>query len=302
MKEFIKGILPRIRSYSKELDIAESIIDHPWIWITDQDRNQKIIFRRGGVLLLVENGQVQTGTWEIIPSLNSILLDRNIDKVLMNYAFVNETIMLLKKDSTDEIVPFVNEAKLPNLNFQQYLTTIATQSKEVLPSSASAALEPNVELKKFELELENVDMSLIKACTLMVCKNSSGVKEPASTLQAIYINHSRLTDVNGVPIRDGYYRVSPSLYEKTAPGDRISNDYYQLSNGFITNRFWHYIANKEINGKKVLLFLTEGYSSLHSQIVYSGSYKLVEDGKYKLGVMEYVTVVKGKVVDMSLFR
>lgn len=135
MKEFLNGILPRIIDYSQSLDHKETFIEKPWTWIDDLNNQQKYIFRRNGDLLMSLNGSVTIGKWEYISAAKSLLIDRIKDKLLLNQAFLDEAVIILKHDGIKgEKFMLLNELLLPNLNFEDYLRNLFYKKNGILIS------------------------------------------------------------------------------------------------------------------------------------------------------------------------
>ncbi len=126
MLDFLLNLLPRIQSHSRKLDEIESFIDKPWIMIEDNG-NEKLVFRRNSELLMIKHGTVKLGKWEYIEPLDSLLIDRGVDKLLLKYAFINKGVMLLKIESVHghNIIPFVNELEVPTLDYESYLMQLS---------------------------------------------------------------------------------------------------------------------------------------------------------------------------------
>ncbi len=163
MKRFLSNIIPRLSAYSKELDISEILIDKPWNWIVDEAQYQKLVFRRDGILLMIQDGIVKEGKWEIILPLKSILIDRNIDKLLFNFQFVNESVLLLKLDgSSKDIIPFINESNLPSLDYIEYLQRLIGLSKEEVKNLGNPYEMIKTELAKVK-KAEKVCLELISS-------------------------------------------------------------------------------------------------------------------------------------------
>ena len=88
MKNYLSNILPRIKQFSQDLDKKEGFVDVPWVIIDELQNQQKYIFKRNGELLMSLNGQVTVGKWEYLSAARSLLIDRNVDKILLNQNFI----------------------------------------------------------------------------------------------------------------------------------------------------------------------------------------------------------------------
>jgi hypothetical protein len=125
MIQYLNNIIPRLKQYSIDLDRKELFIDKPWVIIDDKLNQEKYIFRRNGELVMSLNGKVTLGKWEHIPTAHSLLIDRIHDRILLNQAFVDSAVMVLKMDGiNDNYLILVNEVYLPDLNVELYLKQI----------------------------------------------------------------------------------------------------------------------------------------------------------------------------------
>lgn len=125
MKAYIQDLLPRILQFSKKLDNTALFIEKPWVLIDNDTSYYKYIFKRDGQLIMSANGLVQVGNWEYFAEAKSILIDRIKDKVLLNHAFIDDAVMLLRVDGlNNSIFILANEAVIPNLDVVNYLKTI----------------------------------------------------------------------------------------------------------------------------------------------------------------------------------
>ena len=132
MNELIKFYLNAIKSHSLSLNKMVILVNKPWVLVDHTGALQKLIFRKNGELILSVNGKVHIGKWEYLPALESILLERVDDKVLLNEVFVDENALILKKDGTDqEFFPLVNEQKIPNYDIVQYLLELRNEAENI---------------------------------------------------------------------------------------------------------------------------------------------------------------------------
>ncbi|MCF1713032.1 hypothetical protein L0U88_00130 [Flavihumibacter sp. RY-1] len=122
MLVWLKNLLPRLEAISKSLDQQELFIDQPWIFTDESGNRHQYIFMRPNELVLSVNGSVILGTWKYISAARSLLIDTTVEKLLLNHAFIDEGVLILKKDGTTDI-PFilVNERVIPDLNLEDYL-------------------------------------------------------------------------------------------------------------------------------------------------------------------------------------
>lgn len=133
MKLYLKSIVKQLKNHSATLDKTSILIDKPWALIDDEFEMQKLIFKKDKELILSKNGQVQIGRWDYFPEAKSLLIDRNSDKILCNEAFINNGIMILRLDGTENrFFIFVNENIVPDLNANRYLKNIRYQILKII--------------------------------------------------------------------------------------------------------------------------------------------------------------------------
>ncbi len=143
MESIIENTLSQIQIYSQELKNINKIIGHPWIEINDNDDNDDIaqkrvlIFRKKNhELLISENGNVIKGKWEFLIQNKSLLLEEGSVTNMFNQCFIDDSVIILKKDGTDNYLLLVNENKI----------------KEKITSDILKNLE-----KKYNVETSNIE-------------------------------------------------------------------------------------------------------------------------------------------------
>lgn len=114
----------------------------------DEDGNKETyIFKRNGELVLSFNGTASVGKWEILIAANSLLIDRGIDKLLLKHDFIDNALMVLKRDDF-QTSPFVlmNSNTIPDLNAEKYLKTRYTSDGKINEyNNESNVIQPDKE-------------------------------------------------------------------------------------------------------------------------------------------------------------
>lgn len=132
MKIYLKSIVKQLNNFSLSLDKTAILIDKPWAIIDDELEMQKLIFKKNKELILSKNGKVQEGKWDYFPEAKSLLIDRNTDKILCNEAFVDEGVMILKLDGTENrFFILANENIVPDLDANRYLKELRYQKLKI---------------------------------------------------------------------------------------------------------------------------------------------------------------------------
>jgi hypothetical protein len=131
MPLYLQNLLPRLRQFSQSLEKKELLVDQPWILTGDVPNKQQFIFRRDGTLIQSVNGDVETGTWEYIAAAQSLLIQSNSIKILLNHAFFDKGVLLLKKDgSPDNPWILANERIIPDLDVETYLKNLVAKKQK----------------------------------------------------------------------------------------------------------------------------------------------------------------------------
>lgn len=122
MIQYIQNLLPRLQQFSQRLDHIEIFVDKPWVLIDEEGNRHIYIFQRNQSLIMSLNGRAQMGKWEYIQVAKSLLIDRETDKILLNSAFVEKGLMILRMDgSPDRPWVLANETEIPDLDVPRYL-------------------------------------------------------------------------------------------------------------------------------------------------------------------------------------
>lgn len=122
MKAFLKDISVQLKDFSASLNKKSIFIDQPWAVIDEEFEIQKLIFKRDNDLIMSKNGKVSYGKWEYLVTANALLIDRGVDKILCNAEYIDEGVMILSLDGTNnKFFALANENVIPNLDIENYL-------------------------------------------------------------------------------------------------------------------------------------------------------------------------------------
>lgn len=126
MKKYIQNIAIDLMQFSKSLDMKAFLLNKPWALIDSDLSIQKLIFNRNNELILSKNGSVSYGKWDYFPQARSILIDRGTDIILCNEIYVDDNVLVLKKDGTrDSLIILANENNIPDLDAYTYLNNLS---------------------------------------------------------------------------------------------------------------------------------------------------------------------------------
>lgn len=257
MKDYLKSWIPRIQSFSLKLDKLSKLYNQPWVLVNDINDFIKIIFQEKGKLLVSKNGVVSNGSWELISTANSILLDISGEKRLYNHEFIDNGLMILKLDgNTTDFFVLANQNIIPDLDVLNYLD--ANYSKPI-----------HVNKKSTFKPLYEKELPLTNGNVLQIVKNLGyfGSTE-------VKINHKH--------VPDGFYRLSDSNIAYEIQGSRIKMEYYiekfKQDNGLFIE-----VGGNRISG------ITKG-----SPVWLNGNE--APDGQYKKGWFAKIEVRNGRII------
>lgn len=125
MNEIIKYYLKSIISSSYSLQKKSILINKPWALVDNNNEIQKLIFNKNHSLILSKNGVVTDGSWDYYPEARALLIDRGKDKLLLKEQYIDDNVLILKKDGTDnDFFSLANENTIPDYDVFKYLNKI----------------------------------------------------------------------------------------------------------------------------------------------------------------------------------
>ena len=125
MNDILQYFVSSLASKTLSLKKKGLLVDKPWTLVNQEGHLQKLIFRRDNTLILSHEGVVKEGTWEYLPEAHSLLVDRVSDKLLLNEKYLDENVLILKKDGTkNDFFALANENSLADLDIPKYLYSL----------------------------------------------------------------------------------------------------------------------------------------------------------------------------------
>lgn len=144
MRAYIASVLPRLKEYSARLDNLALFTDQPWIQIDESGDRTVFVFRsERNELLISQNGNVSTCSWEYLEYMNSLLIEANGEKTLYNQGFMDEAVMILSKDGQSDYLLLANENKVEERNGEKILSNLS--QKYLTADSVSAREDESVD-------------------------------------------------------------------------------------------------------------------------------------------------------------
>ncbi len=133
MNQTIKNIIPTLRQFAQKIEFKNAIVGKIWVFPEESSVIHDYEFTSDGKLYMSVNGNIQVGKWEILPS-GRIVIDRVIDKIVLNFDFALDGIIVMKKTGNSEI-PFLlyNKEIIRDGNLLGYIESFDKSSKSIGP-------------------------------------------------------------------------------------------------------------------------------------------------------------------------
>jgi hypothetical protein len=181
MKEFLKDIFPRIIRYSKTLDDQTILTDKPWVLFSNDSATREVwIFKRNHELIFSRDGIADKGSWEYLSEMESLYIEIGPVKRLINQAFIDDVVLLLRLDGGKEFIALANEQKIDEtFRIERYLDkkynkVITDKSQEndkpqILSAPVELSLNEQIEIERKDLKfVHSVFISLIVINILLI--------------------------------------------------------------------------------------------------------------------------------------
>lgn len=261
MKEHICHWIPKIRSYSLDLDDPVKICNRPWVLTNQQQPFRRMVFRPNGKLLESIDGKVSNGQWELLLARQFLLLNTNADHHLYRIEFLDDGLMILQLDGREEdIAVFANQQIIPDLDVEGYLNSHYSH-KAIRKLIESRGL--HLSRSPFELELELVDGRMLQF-----------VKD---------LGYTGLTRVkiDGDTPADGFYKLADNQAA------------YRIKNGLLRTKYYLRRIAK-MNGTVLEIGYIKGSRIRRGCPVWLNGC-LARNGKHRIGWLSSIVVECGKV-------
>lgn len=120
MKTYLLDLIPKIRKYSQQLDDTTILTNKHWVLLGENGNKTVYIFRKvNNQLLISKNGLIEKANWEHIGN-GSIIIDLEGNSYLFKHGFIDDAVLALKLDGTNEYALFINEEV-----YEKYLNSLA---------------------------------------------------------------------------------------------------------------------------------------------------------------------------------
>ena len=152
MRTFISDIIPRLQRFSKKLDSTSALTNKNWVLLSDE-AGKKVVYifsDKDNLLRIAENGRIRKGKWDYLGN-NSLELDVDSEPMLFKHAFLDEQLLALKLDGTEEYALLVNEPHYDNfLNTIQKLNSFLEDT--YLRQTQRTVSRPQKQISTFTIE------------------------------------------------------------------------------------------------------------------------------------------------------
>jgi len=234
MNDILKYYVNSFSNATKSLKKKGIFIEKPWVLIDDDGEIQKLIFKKDKGLILSKNGKVSEGFWDYYPEAKALLIDRGKDKLLLKEQFIDDNVLILKKDGTEnDFFALANENSLPDLNIPKYLNSLK-------------CTEFNISVHK-----------LMNGNILQIYNGQDSYYYDYSGCKVEQIDNK----YNSLSITDGYFMSKSretTFYVKNGIIDTVSKNLiaespegysFEIENGVNYNKKLNYDKRVTINGK-----------------------------------------------------
>lgn len=96
MVHSVSNIIPSLRQFALQIEFTNAIVGKVWILPNDSTDSHDYEFTRDGTLYMSLNGNIQVGSWKILPT-GRIIIDRISDKIMLNFDFAINGVVILQK-------------------------------------------------------------------------------------------------------------------------------------------------------------------------------------------------------------
>ncbi len=148
------------------------LIEFSWILYTpnqEQTTTTYIFREKNNELLVVNDGQVQKGTWEILILSNSMLISNGQVEILYNIDFFCDDGLILRKENMNEYLVLIkrNKLQLQSKDLMDVFAAFSASYEKNQRRFDNIDLEPNNALLEFEDITEFKEYSLFPYVSIL---------------------------------------------------------------------------------------------------------------------------------------
>jgi hypothetical protein len=142
MKTYLLSALQKVATLNRLLDAEAVLYDKSWEVFNDSGDKEVFIFRRNNELLISKKGIVQKGKWEVL-SANTLLIDFDNASYLFNSAFVDNKLIALKLDGTEECMIMI-DSQLKKQLMMDSIESVENYLESINPKSNELSITENI--------------------------------------------------------------------------------------------------------------------------------------------------------------
>lgn len=202
MNGHIKYYINALANLNLSLQKKGILIDKPWALVDGDGEIQKLIFKKDKGLILSKNGKVTIGNWDYFPEAKALLINRVTDILLLKEQFIDENIIVLKKDGTDNsFFALVNENTIPDYNILGYLNRLKCKAFNIYQKRLLSG--NTLEIYNYEdgYAFTNLRVQMIDD-NFDTLRLEDGKYLTANKRQTFYISNNRVSNVTNNELRE----------------------------------------------------------------------------------------------------
>lgn len=178
MKTFLLNSVQSLKNYSQKLDAQEVLYNKSWEVFNESGDKELMIFSASQELLISSNGIVQKGRWELL-DISNMIIDAGDKSYLLNASYIEDNLMALKLDGTNEFIIMIEADKkinsslnsiesIENYLLNKHLQIVEKARKEEEEKIKAERLKKEIQERKEEERLERVEKYGIKKFYLVL--------------------------------------------------------------------------------------------------------------------------------------
>lgn len=120
MKTYLFDTINRYKRFSENLDVRTILCNKSWWAFNDNGLKSLYIFQETGDLYITTNGVGVKGKWQFVTANKSIIIDSGESVMMFHPTFVDDNILALTLDGTNNCAFFVEEGNKDHFDPQKF--------------------------------------------------------------------------------------------------------------------------------------------------------------------------------------
>jgi hypothetical protein len=210
IKAHFDSMVSQLRSHSASLTKENIFVDKPWTIIDEDNEMQRLVFKRNKSLIMSKSGEVNYGSWDYLPEMRSIVINRIKNSILCNEAYIDEGVMILQLDGTsNQFFILANANVIPDLDINKYLSK---KSNEILNIESRKLVDG----KLLEIHQGRSLHSIIgSSVSIEMEEVADGVYEIAGENKFYEITGSRIIQITTAIIYQNPEEIAITIYQRS---------------------------------------------------------------------------------------